>query len=258
MIIQNFIGTLEFFDGSRSKHNILCLKKSLSLVSKSVLKAPISYDMMKIDYQSQRDGMGMNEKFFDLKKEKQDRMINASLKMFAENGYKRASTDDIVREAGISKGLLFHYFGSKAGLYEFLVDYSSRYTMLETAAMVSSKEKDYFVIYQQLLGIRTQIMRNYPYMQYFLERAMKEDSEELSQEVREKIRAYRDYEDAFFRKAQLSLFNDRSDFEMVHNMLKLTIQGIMVEIFTDGTFDPDRFYDGAVTYLNMMRALCYT
>ena len=37
----------------------------------------------------------MNEKFFDLKKEKQDRMINAALKVFALNGYRHASTDDI-------------------------------------------------------------------------------------------------------------------------------------------------------------------
>ena len=45
----------------------------------------------------------MNEKFFDLKKEKQDRMINAALKVFAENGFRRASTDEMVKEAGISK-----------------------------------------------------------------------------------------------------------------------------------------------------------
>ena len=30
----------------------------------------------------------MNEKFFDLKKEKQDRMINAALKVFALHGYR--------------------------------------------------------------------------------------------------------------------------------------------------------------------------
>ena len=41
----------------------------------------------------------MNEKFFDLKKEKQDRMINAALKVFAENGFRRASTDEMVKEA---------------------------------------------------------------------------------------------------------------------------------------------------------------
>ena len=66
----------------------------------------------------------MNEKFFDLKKEKQDRMINAALKVFALKGYEHASTDDIVKEAGISKGLLFHYFISKLGLYSFIYDYS--------------------------------------------------------------------------------------------------------------------------------------
>ena len=46
----------------------------------------------------------MNEKFFDLKKEKQDRMINAALKVFALHGYSPACTDYIVKEAAISKG----------------------------------------------------------------------------------------------------------------------------------------------------------
>ena len=41
----------------------------------------------------------MNARFFDLKKEKQDRIINAALKVFALHGYRHASTDDIVREA---------------------------------------------------------------------------------------------------------------------------------------------------------------
>jgi AcrR family transcriptional regulator len=36
-------------------------------------------------------------------------------------GFKNASTDEIVKEAGISKGLLFHYFGSKEKLYEFII-----------------------------------------------------------------------------------------------------------------------------------------
>ena len=61
----------------------------------------------------------MNEKFFDLNREKQDRMINAALRIFAENGYRHASTVIIVKEAGISKGLLFHYFTSKMGLFSF-------------------------------------------------------------------------------------------------------------------------------------------
>ena len=69
----------------------------------------------------------MNAKFFDLKQEKQDRMVNAALKIFALNGYSHASTDDIVKEAHISKGLLFHYFDSKIGVYSFIYDYSVRF-----------------------------------------------------------------------------------------------------------------------------------
>ena len=34
--------------------------------------------------------IGMNEKFFDLKKSKQDRMINGSLKIFTENGFRKS------------------------------------------------------------------------------------------------------------------------------------------------------------------------
>ena len=57
----------------------------------------------------------MNEKFFDLAREKQDRMINGAIEVFAKNGYKHASTDDMVKTVGVSKGLWFHYFGSKVG-----------------------------------------------------------------------------------------------------------------------------------------------
>ena len=88
-------------------------------------------------------GKYMNEKFFDLKKEKQDRMINASLKIFALNGYRHASTDDIVAEAGISKGLLFHYFINKLGLYSFLYDYSTRFMMLELSGCPVKDQEDF-------------------------------------------------------------------------------------------------------------------
>ena len=120
----------------------------------------------------------MNEKFFDLKQEKQDRMINAALKIFAKNGYKHASTDEIVAEASISKGLLFHYFGSKQGLYDFLYDYSVRFLMLETKSLVPETETDYFRIMKLLEQAKMQVGKNYPYLKMFLETAVGEDDAE--------------------------------------------------------------------------------
>jgi len=43
--------------------------------------------------------------------------MRAALEEFAERGYAMASTNAITARAGISKGLLFHYFGSKKNLY---------------------------------------------------------------------------------------------------------------------------------------------
>lgn len=120
----------------------------------------------------------MNDKFFDLKQEKQDRMINASLKIFSRGGYRHASTDEIVKEAGISKGLLFHYFGSKLGLYGFLFDYSARFMLLELSREVKRSETDYFALTKQMEQARMQVMKLYPYMQRFLDVAVKEEHTE--------------------------------------------------------------------------------
>ncbi|MFD6209493.1 TetR/AcrR family transcriptional regulator, partial [Peribacillus sp. NPDC060253] len=65
----------------------------------------------------------MFSKFLNMDKEKQDRIINAAIKEFAQKGYDNASTNEIVKEAGISKGLLFHYFQNKKQLYLFLYEH---------------------------------------------------------------------------------------------------------------------------------------
>jgi len=66
----------------------------------------------------------MTERFTALNPEKQMRIINAAYKEFARHGYKKASTNRIVESAGIGKGMLFYYFGSKLELYNFLLEYA--------------------------------------------------------------------------------------------------------------------------------------
>lgn len=44
-------------------------------------------------------------------------LVSAAIREFATAGYRAASTNCIVQAAGVSKGLLFHYFGDKRGLY---------------------------------------------------------------------------------------------------------------------------------------------
>ena len=101
-------------------------------------------------------------------------------------GYEHASTDEIVKEAGISKGLLFHYFISKLGLYSFVYDYSVRYIMLELSTGVSAGETDYFELQNQINLSQLQVMKNYPYMLQFLNKSREENVSEALVETEDK------------------------------------------------------------------------
>lgn len=199
----------------------------------------------------------MNEKFFDLKKEKQDRMINAALKIFSIGGYKHASTDDIVSEAGISKGLLFHYFGSKLGLYSFLYDYSVRFMKLEITGSVSSTEQDYFEIRRQMEYGKMQVLKNYPYMQRFLDRCRYEDVNEALMAIERQKSVLPDIQAVLKNQSNRSLLKEGVDYEKLDQILTYTVDGLMNAHFQDGSFQPELLYNETCSYFDMMKRLTY-
>ena len=46
------------------------------------------------------------------------RLLAAATRLFAEQGYDRTSVQEIVEAAGVAKGALYHYFGSKEDLLQ--------------------------------------------------------------------------------------------------------------------------------------------
>ena len=198
---------------------------------------------------------GMNEKFFDLKKEKQDRMINASLKVFAMNGYAHASTDDIVREAGISKGLLFHYFVSKLGLYSFIYDYSIRYVILELTTGVDKEETDYFRLVGQIREAELQVMRNYPCMMLFLNNSRLENVSEVLLETEDKRNILSEKYAQILSQATGEELDERLNREQLSEMIRFTTEGLMRRHFFDGSFQPELYHQELKQYLGTMRLL---
>lgn len=199
----------------------------------------------------------MNGKFFDLKREKQDRMINAALKVFALNGYRHASTDDIVREAAISKGLLFHYFGSKLGTYSFVYDYSVRYMILELKSAVSDQETDPFEIWKQIEQAKLQALRRYPYMQQFLTRSMSEDVSEALLACEDMRNTLAETYDGFRERMDFSALPAGIEGEKLCKMVDFTLKGLMAERFWDASFHPDMLYRESLEYLAMVKQLVY-
>lgn len=197
----------------------------------------------------------MNAKFFELKKEKQDRMINAALKVFALMGYRHASTDDMVKEAGISKGLLFHYFGSKLGVYEFIYEYSVRYMLLELGTKVSRTESNLFEVMKQMEQARMNAMKGYPYMQQFLNRCDREDVSEALQAIEEKRHLLVNEYEKINSQILYTDFPAGVDGHKLQKMMELTIAGLLSEKFAEDAFQPEQLYEEIAAYMDMMKKL---
>lgn len=199
----------------------------------------------------------MNARFFDVKKDKQDAIINAALKVFALKGYKDASTDVIVKEAGISKGLLFHYFTSKQGLYDFICDYSTKYMILELTRTVKKSEKDCFELMAQISQGRVRVMKNYPFMPVFLKSLKLEDDPEAIAAIGECIedldRTYRNIYD----KIDSSRLIDPKQLPRVISIIDWVCDGFLRENFKKDDPEPDRMYDEYSEYLTLLRTVFY-
>ena len=197
----------------------------------------------------------MNDRFWELKKEKQDRMINSALKVFSQYGYKHASTDEVVKGAGISKGLLFHYFESKIGLYAFLYDYATRFVTLELTANVEKSENRYFELYKQILSAKANSMSQYPFIFLFLNKADEETDIEAVSVISERREKYQRIMHALRERADITTFMPGIDFEKVGVILDYTIDGLIHKSVLSENFRSDFFLEEATEYVDMMQTM---
>lgn len=120
----------------------------------------------------------MHENFLSLEKEKRDKIINAAMHEFCSNGFKKASTNEIAKNAGISKSLLFYYFSSKQELFEFLFNYSIKFLINAIWSYPDSMPSDIFERYIAVSQIKLKIAAQHPDMYDFVQYAVKDKDNE--------------------------------------------------------------------------------
>jgi AcrR family transcriptional regulator len=107
-----------------------------------------------------------NHKIKAMDEEKRSRLIQSAMQEFTR-GYSLANTDEITRNAGISKGLLFHYFGSKRGLFLFLMRHALEVVM-EEYLKVTFDSRDYLENLWKVSLKAQQLSFQYPVLYEFL------------------------------------------------------------------------------------------
>src|SRR5471030_409846 len=93
---------------------------------------------------------------------KRDLLLTVAMSKFAKNGYKKTTTDEIVSEAEISKGLLFHYFGTKKDLYIFLFEYANTTIMQDFYEQIDMKERDILERLRNMFLLKLELTNKYP------------------------------------------------------------------------------------------------
>ncbi|MCM3116261.1 TetR/AcrR family transcriptional regulator [Neobacillus sp. MER 74] len=186
----------------------------------------------------------MFSKFLNLDKEKQDRIINAAIKEFAGKGYDRASTNEIVKEAGISKGLLFHYFQNKKQLFLYVFDYCYELIIDEFYKKINLQETDFFIRMRQAIIVKMEMLSTYPDILKFMQEVFMDESAEIKAEFDKKkselthINIEKAYEGIDYSK-----FREDVDLKKIIKMISWTFEKMSDEAIEKAKLTPGHEID---------------
>ncbi len=201
----------------------------------------------------------MNPKFFSLPQEKQSRIVNAAIRVFGGADYRHAVTDDIAAYAGISKGLLFHYFGNKRGLYQYAFDYCLRFIAQAANRAIPEGKMDFFAITLQCEHAKVGIMKRYPHVYAFIMRAYYEEDEDVADVVQPLRLSWTTRSvDALLPRIDETKFREAVDPAQALRTLVYCAEGFMLMRRREGALsDPDRLVEGFDETLRLLKRSFY-
>ncbi|QUI22371.1 TetR/AcrR family transcriptional regulator [Vallitalea pronyensis] len=176
--------------------------------------------------------IGLENTFRTLDDEKKRRIINSALEEFSLNKYEKASTNAIVKNAGISKGSLFQYFANKQALYDYLGAFTIEVMLEAIQKEMGFRERDLFERIRKIALIKIGVAAEYPYIIPF----SKVMYEQISvDEIKKKVEAeYPNiYENMYFKNIDFGLFKEDMDIHKSIEIVQWTLERIMDDYMKD-------------------------
>ena len=101
--------------------------------------------------------------FSHLPADKQERVLDAALTEFADQGYHQASLNRLVAQAGIAKGSLYQYFPNKEGIFRYIFQIALklvRQTLVEVKE--TTQNENLFTRLEKSLQAGVRFLQNHP------------------------------------------------------------------------------------------------
>ena len=171
------------------------------------------------------------DNFFKLRADNQQHIIDSALKVFSQNGYKKASIGDIAEKAGISKGMITYYFGSKKTLYLYLAELCGNLLVSEMEDRFNTETTDFFEKILAAVAVRVNMIKKYSSSISFFSTLYSENDPEVKDDVRRIIsdeiggRMSR-----LMAGTDLSNFKEEIDISLLNRFISWAIEGFSREL----------------------------
>jgi len=194
------------------------------------------------------------EKFFSLPIEKQNIIIDAALKSFGTNGYKKSSISDIATAAGISKAMIFHYFGTKKALYLYLMDLCGNIFVNEFNEKFDNTVTDFFDRIMLSTNIKISVMKKHHEILTFLGSMYFENDEEVKEDIKVNFLKGEDFRSKIaFDGMDALKFKDGIDPKLVMKMLVLLAEGYVSQSSSKAGLDFEPLYKEFDEYVYLLK-----
>jgi AcrR family transcriptional regulator len=194
---------------------------------------------------------------------RKNRILEAALQEFADKGYKKASTNTIVKEANVSKGLLFHYFISKKELYIYIFNYAVETITTELYEGVNFADRD---VLNRLFASTVQKIDSYTkhdaFAKIFEKHADCTDEEIVTRTTAALFEYSEESYDKIFNNIDYFLFDEKVNVEKALNVIRWTIDRISNDwiVRNNNVYDPEAFSElkqDIKKYLDLFRDAFY-
>jgi len=177
-------------------------------------------------------------KFLSLPQEKQNKIVYSAMNLFGEVGYKKAYISEVAEQAGISKALIFHYFGNKKGLYSYLVYYTGKIIMTEAQHERDTAGKDFFDRAETTIRFRLSIKNRYPAMNNFMESVYNEDHPEAASDAERLLAIATDmHSKVVFSDNEKSMLKNTVDPDHLVALVEKYTEGVVSGLHPDSSVD---------------------
>ncbi|HBP66278.1 MAG TPA: TetR/AcrR family transcriptional regulator [Desulfosporosinus sp.] len=172
----------------------------------------------------------MYRNFENLNEDKKQRILEASIQEFAEKAYEEASTNVIVKNAEISKGILFHYFGNKKRLFLYIVEYCLQLLVTEYRKYPLQKSGDIFDRILELGLIKLKITHANPTISRLVLQAFLNTPETIRPEIQDKYsKLSNEFVPPIFKDIDPSKFRNGVDPKKALEMVMLFLEALQVK-----------------------------